>query len=108
MKVKAMEHYDEFGSDVVCWVEVEDVPDYFKFLGKQIDGEAYLETCFGVCVGRDEDGWYVCQDAPSCELFYIDDDGEKHWMPYVLTEDENKEVIKFCKNYIEGKDGFKC
>jgi hypothetical protein len=33
-------------------------------------------------------------------LFYIDNDGEKHWMPYVLTEDEEKEAIEFCKKYL--------
>ena len=100
MKIKVMEHCDEFDSAVVCWLDVEDVQDNFKQLAKQIDGENYLEDCFGICVGRDEDGWYVCQDAPGCELFYIDNDGEKHWMSYMLTEDENSEAIKFCKEYI--------
>lgn len=100
MKIKTMEHYDEFDGTVVCWLEVEDILNSFKHLGKKIDGEHYSEDCFGICVGQDEDGWYICQDAPSCELFYIDNDGEKHWMPYVLTEDENREAIEFCKEYI--------
>lgn len=92
-----MEHYDEFDSAVVCWLEVKDVSDDFKQLAKQIDRENYSEDCFGICVGCDEDGWYICQDAPSCELFYIDNNGEKHWMDYVLTEEENREAIEFCK-----------
>ena len=100
MKIKAMEHYDEFGSEVVCWLEVEDVLGFFKHLAKQIDQENYSEDCFGICVGCDEDGWYVCQDAPGCELFYIDNEGDKHWMSYVLTEDENTEAIEFCKEYL--------
>ena len=104
MKIKAMEHYDEFDSAVVCWLEVDGVPNSFKYLAKQIDGENYLESCFGICVVLDEDGWYVCQDAPSCELFYIDNDGEKHWMSYVLTENENKEAIEFCKNILGGNE----
>lgn len=97
MKIKTMEHYDEFDEDVVCWLEVEDVQDNFKQLAREIDKENYLESCFGICVGYDEDGWYVCQDAPSCELYYIDNNGDKHWMPYILTEVENKEAIEFCK-----------
>ena len=97
MKIKTMEHYDEFDEAVVCWLEVEDVSGYFKSLAKQIDKENYSESCFGICVGCDEDGWYVCQDSPNCELFYVDNLGDKHWMPYVLTEDENKEAIEFCK-----------
>lgn len=98
MKVKTMEHYDKFDSDVVCWLEVKDVSNYFKRLAKQIDKEHYLDDCFGICVGRDEDGWYVCQDSPNCELFYVDNNGEKHWMSYVLTEDEKAEAIEYCKN----------
>lgn len=97
MKIKTMEHYDEFDDAVVCWLEVEDVQDDFKHLAREIDKENYLESCFGICVGCDEDGWYVCQDAPNCELFYIDNNGEKHWMPYILSEAENKEAIEFCK-----------
>ena len=97
MQIKIMEHYDEFDSAVVCWLEVKDVSDDFKQLAKQIDRENYSEDCFGICVGCDEDGWYICQDAPSCELFYIDNNGEKHWMDYVLTEEENREAIEFCK-----------
>ena len=100
MQVKAVEHCDEFDSAVVCWLEVEDIPESFKSLGQQIDGENYLDDCFGICVGRDENDWYVCQDAPGCELFYIDNDGEKHWMSYVLTENESKEAIEFCKKYL--------
>ena len=99
MKIKEIEHYDEFDSVIVCWFTVSDVPDYFKRLGKQIDGENYLNSCFGICVGYDENGWYICQDSPKCELFYIDNDGEKHWMSYVLTEDEATEAIKICKEY---------
>lgn len=102
MKVRQIEHYDEFDADIICWLNVEDVPDYFKFLAKNIDGEAYLESCFGICVGKDEDGWYVCEDKPSCMLFYIDNDGDKHWMPYALTDEEEKQAIEFCKNYFGG------
>lgn len=97
MKIKIMEHYDEFDEAVVCWLEVEDVPDSFKRLARNIDRENYSESCFGICVGCDEDGWYVCQDAPNCELFYVDNNGDKHWMSYVLTEAENAEVIEYCK-----------
>lgn len=97
MKIRTMEHYDEFDGAVVCWLEVEEVESYFKHLAKEIDGENYSEDCFGICVGCDEDGWYVCQDSPHCELFYVDNDGDKHWMPYILTEVENTEAIEFCK-----------
>lgn len=103
MKVKQMEHWDEFyPEECICWLEVEDVDEEFKSLAKQIDGEVYLESCFEICVGHDEDGWYVCQDLPGCELFYIDDNGFKNWMPYMLTDAERTEAIEYCKNYLGG------
>lgn len=100
MRVLDMEHYDKFDGDYVCWVCVQDISDEFIQKAKEIDGENYLPTCFGICVGKDEDGWYVCQDAPGCELYYIDNDGEKHWMEYVLSEAEEENAIEFCKFYV--------
>jgi hypothetical protein len=33
-------------------------------------------------------------------LFYVDNDGDKHWMNYKLTELEEIGAIEFCKKYI--------
>jgi hypothetical protein len=97
MKIRVMEHYDEFDDAVVCWLEVEEVEESFKHLAKQIDKENYSENCFGICIYYDDDGWWVYQDMPGCELFYVDNNGKEHWMSYELTEDENTEAIEFCK-----------
>ena len=98
-----MEHYDKFWDDeYICWVEVKDIPQKFIKQAKQIDGDNYSEDCFGICVSKGEDdGWCVCQDAPGCELYYIDIDGEKHWMKYVLSEAEYNNAINFCEDYVK-------
>ena len=103
MKVLEMEHYDVFDDEeYVCWVCVQDIPNEFVQEAKRIDKENYLEDCFGICVCYAEDEWYVCQDSPACELYYIDNDGEKHWMEYILDDDEKESAIEYCKNYVKG------
>lgn len=102
MKVLTMEHYDVFDDEYICWVCVQDVPRKFIKEAKRIDKENYLEDCFGICVGKDEDGWYVCQDAQECELYYIDNNGDKHWMAYLLSESEKESAIEYCENYVKG------
>ena len=105
MKVKCIEHIDDFGiNENVCWVEVTDIPKEFVEEAKAIDKENYNEGCFGICVGQDEDGWYISEDEPGSELFYIDNDGDKHWMKYILTKTEEADAIEFCKKYIKGDE----
>lgn len=101
MKIKCIEHVDDFSSNEhVCWAEVVDIPKQLVEEAKAIDGEHYCENCFGICVGCDEEGWYICQDSFDQELYYVDNDGEKYWMDYKLTEPEKNEAIEFCKKYL--------
>ena len=105
MKIKRIEHIDDFGiNEHVCWAEVAGVPNEFIEEAVAIDKENYNEGCFGICVGQDEDGWYISQEEPGSELFYIDNDGDKHWMNYKLTKTEEVNAIEFCKNYLEEEE----
>lgn len=99
MKIRCIEHVDDFNTDEhVFWLEVDDVPEEFIREAKEIDGDEFLETCFGICVVNSESEWFVCEDNVDCELFYINNDGDKCWLAYKLTEDETNEAIEFCKN----------
>lgn len=101
MKVRCIEHVDKFNeTECVFWLEVDNVPREFIDKAKEIDGENYEETCFGVCVICDK-GWAICEDGPGCQLFYIDNDGDKHWMPYELSVSEEHDVIEYCMNNIK-------
>ena len=46
MKIKGMEHVDNFGIlENTCWLAVDDVPECFIEEAKKIDGENYSEDC---------------------------------------------------------------
>ena len=101
MKIQSIEHIDDFGMhECLCWTVVDGVPTQFIEEAKAIDGDNYCEACFGICVGSDEDGWFVNQDDINCELYYIDNNGDKHWMNYKLTEQEEADAIAYCKKYV--------
>lgn len=102
MKFKNIENIDDFGGDKVFTLTVEDVDNKFIQMAKAEDGENYDEGCFGILVNynADEDEYYVCQDSISCELFYVNNDGDKIWMPYILTDEEAKEMIDACKEAV--------
>lgn len=90
LNYKALEHSDDFGTEVVCWVEVTGVPDKFVEVAKLIDGGNYIGDGFGVCIQYDKDtGEFVAvEDAPGCNLYYVDNNGDKHWFHYEVNEQE--------------------
>lgn len=101
MKVSCIEHIDIFNpSERVFWLIVENVPDEFIKIAKEIDKEEYVDDYFGICVINSNNEWDICQDSVDHELFYIDTYGEKQWMEYSLNSSEKEGAIKFCKDYI--------
>jgi hypothetical protein len=102
MKFKNIENIDDFGGDKAFTLTVEDVDDKFIQMAKAEDGENYDEGCFGIWVNynADEDEYYICQDSIDCELFYVNNDGDKIWMSYILTDEEAKEMIDACKKAV--------
>lgn len=102
MKVKTIENIDYFGEDAVFTVNVEGVDGQLINMAKMEDQENYNDDCFGVWVNYDsvENEYYICQDNSDSELFYVTDNGDKLWLPYVLTKEEAREVINACKNAI--------
>ena len=107
MKISKMGYYDKFWDDeYVCWVEVDDIPKIFIEKAKEIDKENYSKDCFGICVAKSEDDdWCVCQESFGCELYYIDNNGDKHWMEYLLNDIEKDKAIEFCSNYVKRNEG---
>ena len=63
LNYKALEHSDDFGTEVICWVEVAGVPERFVDEAKRIDGENYSSDCFGVCIQYDRDKGFKCDVA---------------------------------------------
>ena len=102
MKIKFIEHMDEFGpNERTFWLEVEDVPSEIIEQAKAIDGENFSMSCFGICVIQTGNDWFVCVDEPRKELFYIDNDGDKHWLQYEVSAEEEHDAIEYCMNSLE-------
>ena len=77
MKIKQIEHYDDFDDCIIFWLEVEGVNNKHKELAKEIDKENYMDECFGVCIQYD-----------------IDDKNNKYWtyVPLKKYEKENRRI----------------
>ena len=91
-----IEHWDNFGDSIIFWCVAGDVPKKYIDKAVQIDKENYSSDCFGACVIFDVDGFHMCQDSPDCELYYIDNDGDKHWFEKVFTDEEAKTFFEEC------------
>lgn len=102
MRVKCIEHVDKFyENERAFWLEVEEIPEEFIEQAKEIDGENFSESCFGICVIQTGYNWFACIDEPGQELFYIDNNGDKHWLPYMVTEEEEQSAIAYCMDSLK-------
>lgn len=101
MKIKDIEHIDDFGmGELVFWIEVTDVPKQLVKQAKMIDQENYSDDCFGICAGSNDGEYYICEDSSTSELYYVDNNGDKHWLEYILSDAERNEVFEFCNSYV--------
>lgn len=101
---KNFEHIDDFDGDKIMWIEVHEfgIPKDIKMKAQEIDGDDYNGDCFGICINYDcvIPELYVCQDELNCELFYIDNDGDKHWFEYQLNDIETYFFFNKCMEEI--------
>ena len=93
---KEIEHFDNFGDSIIFWCVAENIPQKYIKNAINLDGENYLSDCFGACVVFDSDGFHMCQDEEKYELYYIDNNGDKHWMEKEFTNDESKTFFEMC------------
>lgn len=96
----SVEHFDGFGDSIVFWCDVKNVKKEYIKKAKEIDGENFNEDCFGVCVHFDEKGFHIVEDSENHELYYIDNDGDKHYMDMKLSDKEAELVYQVCRSEI--------
>lgn len=103
LKFNGLEHHDDFDDEIICWVDVSGVPERFVREAEDIDGENYSSDCFGVCLLYDKDkkAFTAIEDRPGAQLYYIDNDGDKHWLSYPLNETEIRSIAQKVKPIIE-------
>ncbi len=92
-----IEHHDGFGDLIIFWCEVHGVSPEIIEKAKLIDKENYNPNCFGVCVNFDSDGFYIVEDKPGHELYYIDNNGGKNYLDYKLSKKDSEEVFTACR-----------
>ena len=99
MKIKGINHVDKFyENERAFWLDLEEIPEELIEQAKKIDGDNFSESRFGMLVVQTGYNWFVCMDAPSKDVYYIDNNGNRHWMKYVMSEEEEQHAIDYCVN----------
>ena len=98
-----IEHYDHFDTETLFWAELSDLPESVQSKAREIDGANFIPSCFGVCVIYDwENGDFdliVDVDVSTgehCNVYYIDNDGDKHWFKVNLSPEFTQEIYAEC------------
>lgn len=94
-----LEYIDSFGnSEKVFWLKADKVTNDMVVIAKEIDRENYSRDCFGVCIVYTDGKYNFIQRNKESEFYYIDNNGEKHWLPYKLSYQEKQKAINICKS----------
>ena len=110
MEFKQIEHYDCFPDETIYWAGISDPPQEIQNRAREIDGEAYSPDCFGLCVFHklSTHEFEVMTETAyptgeSGNIYYVDNDGDKHWFKADLSEDLLKEICDTCERITTGK-----
>ena len=108
MEYSGIEHLDHFEDETICWVELSDPPTELRNKAVLIDGDNYIESCFGVCVAFDAKtrkfDLVVDMDGDEAlTVYYLDNDGDKHWFAYDLPENLKKRIFSECQQILDFK-----
>lgn len=107
MKFEKIEHYDELVDMIVFWVDVSGVSRANQERARKIAGKDYEPDCFGVCAGYDVERKEFClvydtEAGGRDYVYYIDIDGNKHWLPGKITREFRGQVFKECQKVLDG------
>ncbi len=110
MRMDGVEHWDHFHDETIYWLDLSDMPEEIQASAREIDGEEYNERCFGMCVVHDlsANEYVVVTDSSDpanadSNIFYVDNEGDKHWFRADLPEAFVKEVFSACEDSRTGK-----
>ena len=106
MKFYSIDACDQFSDVTIFWVTLTNLPDEIRNRAMLIDGENFSETCFGVWVSFDEETkkfeivWEMDRNEV-CTVYYIDNDGEKHWFACEIPEKVTKRIFSECQKILD-------
>lgn len=104
MRIHKVEHCDCFPDGVLVWMELTGLPDLFQKQAREIDGENFSPTAFGLCAfwdQADRAAYLITDTDPktgnSRNMFYTDASGEKHWFEINLPPQLMEQVQDQCR-----------
>lgn len=102
MKIEEIDNCDDLDDIKVFAILVTDVPSKYVAQAKKIDGKYYKEDCFGIEISyhADEDK-YVISSEYDKQLYYVDFNGNWHWLDYTFTQAEKDAAIELCKKDLQ-------
>lgn len=102
--ITGMGQIDHFEDESIFWVCVTDVAVHIQNKAREIDGEFYSPNCFEICVCRDKSTSELSivteEDSATgekCNLYYVDNDGNRHWFYEDLPEQLSKRLFSECE-----------
>ena len=106
MKFVQIEHFDDMDEVITFWVDVSDVSLSNQKIARKIDGKEYRPECFGICAGYhvERKEYYLVYDTEAGGrdyVYYIDINGDKHWLPAKITRAFREEVFAACREVID-------
>ena len=104
MEFKGIEHYDIFPDDVIIfWADVSNPPKEIQAAAREIESWNFSPNCFGLCVNYSfaaKKCYLVTDTGNSPEdcrnIFYMDQDGDKHWFRADIPQDLLNQVFDAC------------
>ncbi len=117
LEFKGIEHYDIFEGDVIIfWADISNPPLAIQAIAQEIDGADFSPDSFGVCVNYsfNEKEFYVVIDTGTSlpplppedyrNLFYIDQDGDKHWFKTDIPSELLEQIVGECQKVVHEQE----
>ena len=110
LKFNGIEHFDRFDDETVFWIDLSNLPKEIEEKARAIDGDAYNRDCFGMCVFHDaKSGQFQTvtdtdwETGDSRSVYYIDNEGDKHWFSMDIPEETLRQVYSACEKVNRGE-----
>ena len=91
-------------NEVSFWMMVKNLPEMVVAVAKNIDKENYEPDCFGFQYnyGILNKNYYIKKEN-GLSLYYLDYEGEKHYIEYEIPDNLIKSAIKKCNKVLQEK-----
>lgn len=95
---------DKEKNEVSFWMMVKNLPEMVVAIAKNIDKENYAPDCFGFQYnyGILNKNYYIKKEN-GLSLYYLDNDGKKHYIEYEIPDNLIKSAIKKCNKILQEK-----